>query len=164
MKYISENTDFDRTYLIVSPQNPLKDCSKVFSAQARYDAAVAAVKRHPGLNASVDDIELRMEPPYYTIRTLDALKKREPKNEFTLIIGADNLSSIRLWKDYRRILSEYGVAVFPRKGFDSDSIRKDLMNEASYKIVILEAGTVDISSTSIREDEEKGLDVSDYLM
>ena len=50
----------------------------------------------------VDDIELRMDPPHYTIKTLDALKLREPDNDFTLVIGADNLQSIKRWRDFPR--------------------------------------------------------------
>ena len=126
MEYLTREKEFDWVYLVISPQNPFKDPSKALNARQRYDDAVAAVRRHPELHVWVDDIELSMDPPHYTIRTLDALKKREPQNEFTLVMGADNLSGIRKWRDAPRLLSEYGVAVYPRKGFDLDSIRKTL--------------------------------------
>ena len=165
MKHMTEVAGFDCVYLVVSPKNPLKDGISSASGQERYEAAVAAVDRHPELQVRVDDIELQMPEPHYTIRTLDALKEREPENDFTLVIGADNLASIRRWRDYIRILTEYGVAVFPRTGFDLDEIRKDLLAEnASYKITLLNAEMVDISSTTIREALASGQDPTAWLM
>ena len=106
-----------------------------------------------------------MPEPHYTIRTLDALREREPENSFTLIIGADNLDSIRRWKDYTRILKEFGVAVFPRTGFNMENLKEDLLAEdASYKILLTKAEMVDMSSTTIRNALAEGQDVSDWLM
>lgn len=194
MEYLTNVKEFDWVYLVVSPQNPMKDASMNLSARARYDAAVEAVRRHPELHVWVDDIELNMEPPYYSVRTLDALKKREPENDFTLIIGADNLYNIHKWRDFPRILSEYGVAVYPRKGFNIKRIREDLIRECEhfptpsyvldnaethimegtisleedfvnlYNIQIIDAPVVDISSTEIREAVAKGIDMSEFLM
>ena len=131
MQYLTTKADFDWVYLIVSPKNPLKEGISADSAQARYEAAVEAVKRHPELKVWVDDIELHMPPPHYTIKTLDELRRREPGNEFTLIIGADNLDGIHLWRDFPRILMDYGVAVFPREGSDLEETRRILMRECA---------------------------------
>ena len=155
MKHMTEKEGFDLMYLIVSPKNPLKDNIASDTGRDRYDAALEAVRRHPGLKVKVDDIELNMPEPHYTIRTLDALKVREPDNEFTFIMGADNLADIRRWKEYGRILKEYGVAVFPRTGFDLHAIKSDLIAEdPAYKILITEAQMVNISSTVIRGSSE----------
>ena len=73
-------------YLIVSPKNPLKDSISSLSARDRYNAAIEAVSRHFGsagenqfsedCRIKVDDIELNMPEPHYTIRTLEALTQR----------------------------------------------------------------------------------------
>lgn len=113
----------------------------------------------------VDDIELTMPEPHYTIRTLDTLKEKHPEDTFTLVIGSDNLADIRRWKDYARILTEYGVLVYPRTGFDTAAIKTDLQKEdPSYQIEILDAELIDISSTFIREGIANGLDMSKWLM
>lgn len=172
MRHLTEEAGFDWVYLIVSPKNPIKEGISEDSAQARYEAAIEAVIRHPELRVWVDDIELHMPSPQYTIRTLDALKEREPDNDFTLVIGGDNLAGIRRWRDYKRILTDYGVVVFPREGFDSPALKADLEEEATtkeqngavYKIRLLEAETVDISSTEIREGLASGRDMSEFLM
>ena len=106
MEYITQKEDFDWVYLVVTPQNPLKDEGKARTGRKRFRAARRAVRRHPGLRVKVDRIELRMPPPNYTLKTLDALREREPDNEFTLVIGADNLERMRRWKAYSRILKE----------------------------------------------------------
>ena len=174
IKYMIEEAGFDMVYLIVSPKNPLKDCISSATGTDRYKAAIEAVRRHFPTDSyaaeqdgpvKVDDIELNMPEPHYTIRTLDALKKREPENGFTFVMGADNLSDIRRWRDYTRILKEFGVAVYPRKGFDLDKIKQDLLNEdPAYKIQILNAEMVDISSTEIRNILATGGDASELLM
>lgn len=166
MKHLIEKAGFDMVYLIVSPKNPLKDSISSDSAADRYNAAVEAVNRHFGTSVvKVDDIELTMPEPHYTIRTLNALLEREPGNEFTLVIGADNLACIRKWKEYQRILTDFGVAVFPREGHDLKSIREGLMSENSnYEIRLLDAPLVTISSTEIRDAIQHGKEISQYLM
>ena len=176
----------------MSPKNPIKTTISADTAEARYKAAIEAVKRHPELHVWVDDIELRMPPPQYTIKTLDALKQREPENDFTLVMGADNLENIHRWRDFQRILAEYGVAVYPRKGYDHDLIKARLIEECrrfpapyvldanefaeegqrnleetlrdTYNIEILDAPIVDISSTQIREGLAEGKDMSEWIM
>lgn len=165
MEFLTRESGFDWVYLIVSPQNPFKSSENNLTAESRYNAAVDAVLRHPDLHVWVDDIELSMDPPHYTIRTLDALKAREPENDFTLIIGADNLSRFSKWKDYERILSEYGTAVFPRTGYDMEELKSSLMEiNGDFRIELLDAPMVDISSTEIREGLAEGRDMSEYLM
>lgn len=180
MKYLIEEAGYDMVYLIVSPKNPLKDGISSASGINRYEAAIEAVSRHFGMasgtgerlshseesqKVKVDDIELNMPEPHYTIRTLDALKEREPENEFTFIMGADNLADIRRWRDYPRILKDYGVAVYPREGFNLEEEKSDLLTEdPAYRISILNAPMVDISSTDIREGIAAGKDMSEWLM
>ena len=172
IKHAVEEAGFDMVYLIVSPKNPLKDGISSSTGPERYLAAVEAVQRHfhnqegsDNIKVKVDDIELNMPEPHYTIRTLRTLKEREPQNSFTLIMGADNISDIRRWKDYKSLLKDFGTAVFPRKGFDLDKIIQDLLNEdPEYRIQILDAPMVDISSTEIREAISRGKDISSLLM
>jgi nicotinic acid mononucleotide adenylyltransferase len=120
--------------------------------------------------AEMDDVELNIPPPNYTIKTLDALKEREPENDFTLIIGADNLAGLSRWRQVRKILSGYEVMVYPRRGFDSPKLLEELLQWCSEKHVhckgvhLIDAPLVDISSSEIRNAEAKGLDVSEWLM
>jgi len=165
MERLTATGDFDWVYLVISPQNPFKDPSKALSAERRYRAAIEAVRRHPELHVWVDDIELGMPAPNYTIRTLDALREREPGNSFTLVVGGDNLESIPRWKESKRLLEEYGIVVYPRSGYDAEALRDRLLAEnPRARIRLIDAPLVDISSTRIRQMLERGEDASRYLM
>ncbi len=175
---------YDRVLLVVSPINPLKATATALDAQARLDAARAALARHPELSGdipscaeqgkgcrplhgrvSVSDIEFRLPTPNYTIDTLDALKSENPSDSLTLVVGGDQIADFRRWKDYRRILTDYGAAVFPREGFDTAAIRRDLLRECPrYRIRLIDMPLVPVSSTQIREALASGKDVSTLLM
>ena len=163
LESLSKSPDFDWTYLVISPQNPFKAAEKALSADRRLEDAREAVARHPELRVRVEDIEMKMSYPSYTIRTLDALKLREPGNDFTVIIGADNLEGLPRWKDSDRLLKEYGVAAFPREGFDSEALRNRLLAEhPGYRITLMDMPLVTVSSTQIREGLAAGKDMSEY--
>ena len=165
IRFLTRKAGFDLVYLVVTPQNPFKDIHSLPAGQDRYDAALAAVARHPDLQVKVEDIEMHMPPPQYTIRTLDALQAREPQNDFTLVIGADNLAYFSGWKYHERILLDYGVVVYPRKGYHRGHDRARLLREnPAYRITLLQAPRVDISSTTIREAHASGTDMADWLM
>ncbi len=176
LKFLTASAGFDRVRLVVSPKNPLKDGISSSTGQQRHEDALEAVRRHADefggqdpVNGSqkviVDSIELSMPEPHYTIRTLDALRERHPEESLTLVMGADNLSSITRWRDYVRILTEYGVIVYPRKGYILEAIRKELTtNIPGARIEIMNAPNVDISSTEIREAIARKEDISAYLM
>lgn len=169
MQYLTGEGGFDAVYLVVSPQNPFKDPAKAANAQRRFEAAQAAVARHPGLKVKVDGIELGMTPPNFTIRTLEALRAREPGNSFALVMGADNLVGLPRWRCARRILSGYDIVVYPRRGYDARALLESLREHCRRShtrcaVTIIDAPLVDISSTQIREAIAAGKDVSDLLM
>ena len=153
LRRLQQDDRFDAVYLVVSPRSPFKPTDKERNARERYEAAVKAVARHPELTKGrADDIELTMPAPQYTFRTLEALRTREPENEFTLVVGADNLAVFGGWREHARILLEFGLIVFPRRGFDCEALRAELLSEnPSYRIEIADMPLVDVSSTQIRE-------------
>ena len=158
---------YDWVYLIVTPQNPLKE-NMSSNIDDRIKNVQDAIIRHELINVSVSSIEKDMLPPYYTIRTLDQLKKECPHCNLTLVIGADNLEKIREWKDYERILSRYGVLVFSRGECDIEKLSEIkhnlLLENDKYKIDINETIIPNISSTEIRKGLEKGYNVNHLLM
>ncbi len=179
IEYLLGHGGFDMVYMIVSPHNPFKNSGLKDNARERYAAACEAIERR-GLSARVlvDDIEFGMPTPSYTVDTLDALKKREPENRFTLVIGGDNISELLRWKEGERLLTEYGVVVYPREGFNISSEARKLKLQhrnaerlfapdaphRPYHIKLLkDAPLVTISSTTIRQMLSDGNDVSKLL-
>lgn len=143
-KWVIENTDLDELWLMVSPNNPLKDTSILADEQERLAAAQEAVKDIPGV--VVSDFEFALPRPNYTANTLRALAQAYPEHEFTLIIGEDNLSIFDKWREYQYILDNYRIFVYPRHGNSTYTLphAKDLR-------VLTDAPYFDISSTELRQ-------------
>ena len=158
---------FDWVYLIVTPQNPLKETIMTPSKE-RVKNAKDALRRNEYLNVIADEIESEMMPPYYTVNTLRKLKEENPLNNYTLAIGADNLTNIKEWFMYQEILLDFGVIVFPRGNEDIEyleNLKFNLLREnPDYKITIEHTITPNISSTEIRNAIEKGENVKHLLM
>ena len=70
--YLSNN--YDWTYLIVTPQNPLKEEIEV-SFEERIRNVTKALQKNEYFNVTPSSIEKDMRPPYYTINTLRKLKE-----------------------------------------------------------------------------------------
>lgn len=158
---------FDWVYLVVTPQNPLKDTIKV-PIEERLEAVNNALFCNGYWNVVPSDVETTLLPPYYTINTLRKLKENEPKNNFTLAIGADCLADIKEWNSYQKILEDFGVIVFPRGEKDAEylhNLKNSLLKEnPNYKIEIETAETPNISSTELRNAIKNGEDISNLLM
>lgn len=165
IEYLSKN--FNWTYLIVTPQNPLKDNIEI-PFKKRIEMVNEALYRNNIFNVISNSIEKDMLPPYYTINTLRKLKENEPNNNFKLVIGADCLNDIKKWYSYQDILIDFGVIVFPRDGLsfnELNDIKASLLKENnSYNIDIINIKTPDISSTEIRKAIKNGENVHNLLM
>jgi nicotinate-nucleotide adenylyltransferase len=61
----------------------------------------------------VSDLESRLGTRY-TADTLRALGRHYPRTRFVWLIGADNLSQMPRWRDWRRIFARMPVAAFNR--------------------------------------------------
>lgn len=165
-RYLVEHAGYEKVYIIVSPHNPFKDSGMADNAIERLENVRRAIVKH-GLEDKVivDDIEFSMPKPSYSIDTLDTLKRREPENSFTLIIGGDNLPEMLRWKEGDRILKEYGIAVYPREGFDieHDSAVLKQKDEAYRITLLMDASLVTVSSTEIRQRLSNGESAGELL-
>lgn len=85
-----------------------------FSLRVRCCEAMAAAVG-PALRVST--IEAELPAPSYTVRTLDTLSARHPEHRFQLVIGADNVPSLPLWREWPRIEATYAPIVVGREGY-----------------------------------------------
>ena len=154
-KYMAEKTDLEQVWLIVSPHNPLKEKKSLVDGKKRLAQVRKAIGRN--FKIKVSDVEFKLSQPSYTINTLKLLKKKFPKNKFALIIGTDNLSSFSKWKDFKKILNDYTIYVYPRAGSDGGK----LMSHSNVKMI--DAPLLDVSSTFIRQEIKNGRDVKHLI-
>ena len=147
-KWVIENTDLDELWLLVSPNNPLKPVGILVPEEERLDAVREAIKDIPGLKAS--DFEFSLPRPSYTANTLRELQKTYPQHEFTLVIGEDNLAIFNQWREYKYILENYRIFVYPRNQIKPD--HSEFLNNPNI-LYLKDAPLFDISSTSIRRSQ-----------
>ena len=153
-QYVREWGYVDKVWLTISPQNPLKKTADLIPDTKRLAMLTRATKDAKGIETC--DIELSMPRPSFTIDTLETLTHRYPAKKFRLIIGSDNWSIFRKWRDWETILDSYGVLVYPRLGHPNTDRHIDGME-------VVEAPAIDISSTFIRNAITKGHDMSFFL-
>ena len=145
----------DEVALIISPQNPFKADLLQTPEYTRYEMAEMACKesRYPErIKPSV--VEFVLEKPSYTIKTLDFLKENHGADmEFSIITGTDIWARFDEWKEYERILAEYKIYVYPRKGY--------ALEKFADRVTLLEdAPFVEFSSTEVRQRAERSEDIS----
>jgi nicotinate-nucleotide adenylyltransferase len=153
--YMTEFTDIDRVWFVVSPHNPLKEKSTLLSDHHRLALVQAAIGDHPKLRAS--DIEFSLPKPSYTINTLAHLNEKYPKEKFALIMGADNLESLHKWKNYEEILNNYSIYVYPRPGSTGGSL------VTHPNVHMTQAPVMEISSTMIRNGIREKKDMRFFM-
>jgi nicotinate-nucleotide adenylyltransferase len=98
-----------------------------------------------------------MPKPSYTIDTLHLLEKQEPNNKFSLILGADNMESFHLWKNYEEILNRYTIYVYPRNTGTIENV------EPHPNVHYLDAPLLPISATEIRNLLQLNQPIEEYL-
>ena len=126
---LKKQAGLDEVWLMVSPQNPLKQSSDLLDDEARLEMARKALEGVEGIIAS--DYEMHLPRPSYTWNTLQALSRDYPEREFVLMIGGDNWDHFDRWYRSEDIKANYEIVVYTRTPGD--------------------AGFIDISSTDIRQ-------------
>ncbi|MBR6550110.1 MAG: nicotinate (nicotinamide) nucleotide adenylyltransferase [Paludibacteraceae bacterium] len=158
-KWVISNTDLDELWLLVSPNNPLKDKSILADEQERLEQAKEAIRLLGDEVKSkiiVSDFEFHLPRPNYTANTLRALTQQYPEHEFTLIIGEDNLDIFHKWREYQYILDNFRVFVYPRHNnhptSETNQQRAHILREAKNIKLLTDAPFFDISSTELRKN------------
>ncbi len=121
----------DEVWLMLSPQNPLKQETDLLDDQLRYEMAQKALEGVEGIKAC--NYEFRLPKPSYTWNTLQHLTEDYPDREFILIIGGDNWAQFERWRCWKDILRHHRVIVYPR-GNDIGTIDVPLINVSSTEI------------------------------
>jgi len=139
--YILNETDVEKVWLVVSPQNPLKKENTLLNEYHRLHLATLATEHDTRIKPS--DIEFALPKPSYTIDTLLYLKEKYPQHEFCVIMGADSFQNLSRWKNYHSLIKEYEILVYPRPGYDT-------LNPLGAKATMIDAPLLQLSSTYIR--------------
>jgi len=142
--HIVENSDLDQLWMVVTPHNPLKKKSGLLADYHRLQMVHLVTEDYDKIIPS--DIEFKLPQPNYTVNTLAHLQEKFPQHEFSLIMGEDNLKSLKKWKNYEFILNDYQLYVYPR--ISTDEVPEEFLNHPNIHKV--DAPIIELSSTFIR--------------
>jgi nicotinate-nucleotide adenylyltransferase len=164
VKHLSKR--FDRVRIIVSVQNPFKS-NGTDNFQERLENVKAIIKKYGLTNVIVEDIEITLQPPYYTIKTLEALDTKYPNELFSLCVGGDCMEDFAKWYRWEKLLSIYGLIIIPRKGYNIKTpielLKKQADEPEYWHLCVLDADIPEVSSSEIREKINNGENVTHLL-
>ncbi|MDR0604883.1 MAG: nicotinate-nucleotide adenylyltransferase [Bacteroidales bacterium] len=152
-EYMYQHFHFEEIWFVVSPSNPAKKEDDLLDEYKRLELVKIAIKDKSYFIPS--DIEFYMQRPSYTCFTLQEIHTKYPANHFSLILGSDNIDNIALWKNYKEILQNYIIYVYPRS--------KQINRILQKNIIYTNPKLLDISSTFIREKIKNKENVSTWL-
>jgi nicotinate-nucleotide adenylyltransferase len=152
--HILNETDLDKIWFVVSPQNPFKPSSTLLNEYDRLYFVKKAVEGDNRLNAS--DIEFSLPKPSYTVETLAYLREKYPAYKFTIIMGSDSFQNFPKWKNVAVMATSYPIIIYERPGFKIENV-------LNATIQVMQAPLLEISATHIREQIKKGKSIK-YLV
>jgi nicotinate-nucleotide adenylyltransferase len=152
--HILNETDLDKIWFIVSPQNPFKAAENLLNEYDRFHLVQKAIENDQRLRAS--DIEFSLPRPSFTVHTLSYLGDKYPGYTFSIIMGSDSFQNLGKWKNSEVIIKNHHILIYKRPGFEID-------NKLNANLTIMDAPLLEISATHIRELVSKGRSIK-YLV
>lgn len=177
MNWVIQLPGIDEVYAIPTFQNPLKS-RKSYPYEDRYKMLYGLAMSEINSKDYIDQfylIDLRSlcrknnideKDIIYSIDLLNLLKKDNPEKEYRLVIGTDCFWQFSKWKNYEKILQDYGIIIYPRRGNEESPklpIFPDMNLTANITFVPDSYPTIDLSSTQIREWIREGKNVSSIV-
>jgi nicotinate-nucleotide adenylyltransferase len=159
--HIAESDLVDEVWFVVSPQNPFKEKKSLLEDYHRLTLVNEAIDESQNLKSC--DIEFSMPKPSYTADTLAYLIDKYPKNEYSLIMGEDNIKSFHKWKNYEVILKNHSIIVYPRMDVEDNSVVKPEIMSHKNVSILENIPVMKISASYIRKRIKEGKSVA-YLL
>ena len=107
-KFAKIKLDVGEVWWIVTTNNPLK------KNKIDYKRRLKKVKRFL-MNHHIKVLEIQdLSKNIYTVDLLEYLFKKFPNKKFIWLMGADNLFSFHLWRDWKKIFYNIPIAIFDR--------------------------------------------------
>ena len=107
-KFAKIKLDVGEVWWIVTTTNPLK------KNKVDYKKRLKKVKRFL-MNHHIKVLEIQdLSKNTYTVDLLEYLFKKFPHKKFIWLMGADNLFSFHLWREWKKIFYNIPIAIFDR--------------------------------------------------
>lgn len=145
--HILNETDLEKIWFVVSPQNPFKQENALLNEYHRLHLVKLATENDNRIKAS--DIEFNLPKPSYTANTLTWLAEKYPEHQFSLIMGSDSFQNLPNWKNGEWIIKNYPILVYPRPGFPVEQTH-------GARFTLVNAPLLQLSATHIRKSIAAG--------
>lgn len=162
LRFVGTVEPFDKLVIIPTANPPHKTNDGLISGEHRINMLKLAFEDFD--NVEISTIEFESKEKSYTYNTLKKLKKIYPNDDFTLLIGSDQLFYFKKWYKYDKILKLADVVAITREECERQAVA-DFLNDDELKgrVHALVSKPVVVSSTDIREKVRAGQDISSLV-
>jgi nicotinate-nucleotide adenylyltransferase len=176
---IRDRFELDRLIFIPSSYPPHKEKEGMIAAPLRLEMVRRAISDNPRFSLSL--VELERPGKSYSIETIEHFRRQFGReSHLFFILGLDAFLEINTWREYRALFGLCHFVVMTRPGFEkkfsSEHLPVELAGDFCYDtredgfahvsgffVYPREITALDISSTRIRRDLQKGRSVK-YLL
>jgi nicotinate-nucleotide adenylyltransferase len=155
----------DEVRFVPTYHPPHKDKNQITRFELRCDMLELATAGHPHFR--IARIEKELPPPGYTAETLAELHRREPENDFSLILGSDCLPDLPGWYQPLRVVEQAGLVVVPRPGvilWTAERLARALdVDVSKVRLQFAACPMIEIASRELRRAVADGLSIR-YLV
>ncbi len=155
----------DQVWFMPSAHPPHKQDKGVTRFEQRCEMIELAIAGHPSFR--VERLEKDLPPPSYTAETLAELHRRNPADEFFLLMGSDSLPDLPSWYEPKRVIEQAGLVVVPRPGvmlWTAERLAKALgLDATAIKLRFVACPMIEIASRELRRAIADGMSIR-YLV
>ncbi len=176
---IRENFDLDQMIFIPASYPPHKPKVAVPAASLRVEMVRLAIEDNP--HFALSEVELKRPGKSYSIETIKHFRQKFGlRASLYFLVGLDAFLEIHTWKDYGALFSHCHFVILSRPGLEKKFSAKHLPVElagdfcydaekggyahrSGFFVFPREITALDISSTKVRENIQKGRSIK-YLL
>lgn len=151
-----DHLPLDLVLLLPVGQHPLRANPLMLDYPTRRMLIEKSVAGLPGIEVS--DLDGDGSGYNYTIDLVNRVRAVCPEDDLWFLMGADNLASLKEWKDYRKLLDLIHFTALTRN-VDTPGVDPDIRS----KITFLDMPPIDVSSTEIRSRLAAGVSIDDLV-
>jgi len=153
----------DKVLWVLTPLPPHKQNQILTPLDERISMVSASIEDNEVFIFS--DVEIKKPPPYYSVDTVDLLRKEYTKADLVFLMGADALRGLTEWRRvnaFVKTCDEIGVMLRPGTELDLTKLENEIPN-VIQKLRFIHAPMIEISSHEIRRRISVGEPVRYFL-
>jgi len=155
--------NFDQVWLMPCYQHPFN--KNLSAPNIRFEMT----KFLENALVKVSDLEIKKKTISYSIDALKFLAKTRPQDNFSWIIGTDQVGSFTKWKNWQKIIDNFQLIIVPRTEYEkAEKQLQNIKTKVSHpeNIILIDRkifSPIYISSRLIRKKIKEGKSISNFV-